>query len=92
MQNSCPNHRPDICAASEAISPLLPPGDESAGFRQRASKTQAGALGVVGPLVAHDAPREPLTRAAIIQATYVLMSLSHSYVGSWHLRLDAHIG
>jgi hypothetical protein len=48
-------------------------------------KTRAGAVGVVGQSVAREDTREPITSAAMIKTTDVLMSLAHLHLCSWRL-------
>jgi hypothetical protein len=72
----CP---PKSCQAkAEWCAGLLrryPPGEVSVGLRQRSTKTQAGAVGVVGQPVAHDDNMQPINSAAIIKGIYSLISL-----------------
>jgi hypothetical protein len=78
-QRSRPCCPPKSCQAkAEGCAGLLrryPPGEVSAGLRQRSTKTQLGAVGVVGQPVAHDDNMQPITSAAIIKDMYILISL-----------------
>jgi hypothetical protein len=66
--------------------PSYPPGGESAGFRQRESKTQSGTVGVVCQPEAHDDTMNPISSAAIIKAPYVRILLSPSRLCSCNAR------
>src|SRR5919197_5534836 len=82
----CRPHFPQATIDDALTVPLFsPPGVVRAGFRQRSTKTQAGAVGVGGPPMAHDDTKAPITRAAIIMATAILMPLLPSRLGSWRL-------
>ena len=73
---------------AQADAPFLyPPEVVSAGFRQRSTKAQAGAVGVVCPRVAHDDTMELINSAAIIKAMYVLIPLTHSRLCSEYVPL-----
>jgi hypothetical protein len=78
-QRSRPCCLPKSCQAkAELCAGLLhryPPGEVRAGLRQRSTKTQAGAVGVVCQPVAHDDNMKPINSAAIIKGMSVLTSL-----------------
>jgi hypothetical protein len=77
-QSRACQHREQQAAPDQRLHPslLYPPGLVSAGFRQRSTKTQAGAVGVVGQPVAHDDTRQPSKNAAIIQVKLCLFRCS----------------
>jgi hypothetical protein len=58
---------------------VYPPGELSAGFRHRESKTQAGAVGVVCQPAVHDDNMKPNNNAAIPKAIEVLMPFTYSH-------------
>jgi hypothetical protein len=76
-------HIAQKCPGSCIIDP--PPSLVGAGFRQRSMKAQG--VGAVCPPVAHDDTMEPISRAAMIKAVYVLTSLIYSGLYSWPLLL-----
>jgi hypothetical protein len=57
---------------------IYPPGELSAGFRHRESKTQAGAVGVVCQPAVHDDNMKLNNSAAITKAIEVLMPFTYS--------------